>query len=88
MEAIGVHFDYRKEQRRSMICCSVTSVITLLPLVTVMYIRNAHRSAFDIFAIFVSRILQFGASFQFFMSFSILVRKIAIRYAVLNTFLR
>lgn len=89
MEAFGIHFNYRKENRRSLICCLTTSIIALLPLLIIFYIRNKIKSLIDLFTlIFVSRMLQFGASFQFFISFSILLRKMSIRYAVLNNFLR
>lgn len=90
METVGIHFNYRKERRRSLICCLITAIAACFPLLLIMYIRSNNRkmNIIDAFAIFFSHILQFGTTLQFFISFSILLRKISIRFAVLNRVLR
>ena len=91
MATVGFNFNYKKEQRRSLIFFVVTSLTALFPALLMTYVRFRYTSLYsllDIIAVYFSHIIHYGASFQFFMSFSLLLRKIWFCFAVLNRFLR
>lgn len=82
MAAVGIPFDYKMEQRRSLVCCVVISMLAFFPVLATMHM------GFKDVGIYASLILQYGSGLQFFMSFATLLRKTSIRFAVLNRFLR
>lgn len=89
MASVGVIFNYKKEQRRSLIFCIGTSITASLPMLLLTFIRvSVFNDPIEVFAVYFSHILQYGSSLQFFMSFSHLLRKISFNFAVLNRFLR
>lgn len=91
MTAVGVIFNYKKEQRNSLIFCVVTSMTASIPMLMLTFIRSrmgAFHDASDMFGIYFSHIIQYGSSLQFFMSFSHKLRKISSNFAGLNRFLR
>lgn len=82
MAAVGISFSYEMEQRRSLVCCVIVSMVAFLPVLATI------RMGFKDIGIYASLVLQYGAGLQFFMSFATLLRKTSIRFAVLNRYLR
>lgn len=82
MAAVGISFNYETEQRRSLVCCFIVSMVAFIPVLATM------RMGFKDIGIYASLVLQYGAGLQFFMSFATLLHKTSIRFAVLNRYLR
>lgn len=92
MTTVGINFKYEADRHRSLICCIVTSVVASIP-VLVAAIINKHydqswNSPFDLLSVYGSYILQYGSTIQYYISFSIRIQTVSIRFAALNRFLR
>lgn len=82
MASVGISFNYKMEQRRSLICCIIISLVAFCPVIATIHM------GFKDIGIYVSLFFQYGAGLQFFMSFATLLRKMSLRFAVLNRYFR
>lgn len=92
MASVGIHFEYEADRHRSLICCIVTSMVASIPVVVAAIINKHYEqiwtSTFDSLSVYGSFILQYGSTLQYYVSFSIRIQKVSIRFAALNRFLR
>lgn len=92
MSAVGIHFEYEVERRRSLIYCILTTIVASIPVIVAAFINKYYEqysySSLDLFSVYGSYILQYGSTLQYYISFSIRLHMISIRFAALNHFLR
>lgn len=92
LTTVGIRFNYRKERRRSIICCTVIPILASFPMLVyymfIEYPKGGSTNPVYCFFVHFTRVLQLGSNLQFFISFAILMRSISIRFAALGDYLR
>lgn len=91
MAAVGIRFDYEKERRMSLKCCTTVLVMTILHFTIMSFsgCKFKNLSSFDrFFSIPFFRLLQYGSSLQVLLILLNLLRQFSSRFAALNRFLR
>lgn len=92
MATVGIRFEYEADRHRSLICCIVTSVVASIPVAVAAvinkYFYQDENSTLDLLSVYGSYILQYGSTLQYYVSFSIRIQKVSMRYAALNRYLR
>lgn len=92
MATVGICFEYEEDRHRSLICCIVTAIVASIPVVVAAVISKHYEqnwnSTFDLLSVYGSYILQYGSTLQYYVSFSLRIQKVSIRFAALNRFLQ
>lgn len=91
MATVGIHFNYRTERHRNMICCTLIPILVSIPLLVVTSFELKDREKItpaDIFFGHFSRVIQLGGNLQYVISFSNFLRMISMRFEILGRYLR
>lgn len=91
MASVGIHFDYEKERCLSLNYCIIASLASFLYFIMMSFNGCKHKnsnSPIDVFIVIVLRLHLYGSNLHLFVMFMILLRKISLRFGVLNRYLR